>query len=94
MGFFFSSFKTLEYDWYYVFVDLCSNSTFWLTIILISSTIILKDIYFSGLIRTFRYKPYMVLQELEFRKGGYIPPDDVLAMKRAGDIELKQTVTN
>jgi len=31
---------------------------------------------------------------LEFRKGGYIPPDDVLAMKRAGDIELKQTVTN
>jgi len=92
MGFFFSSFKTLEYDWYYVFVDLCSNSTFWLTIILISSTIILKDIYFSGLIRTFRYKPYMVLQELEFRKGGYIPPDDLLAMKRAGDIELKQAV--
>ena len=94
MGFFFSSFKILEYDWYYVFFDLCSNSTFWLTVILISSAIILKDIYFSGLARTFRYKPYMILQEIEFRKGGYIPQEDFAELKRTGEVELQSTVIN
>lgn len=91
MGFFFSSFKTLEYDWYYVFMDLCSNSSFWLTIIIISSAIILKDIYLSGLVRTFNFKPYMILQEFEFRKGGYIPPEDFEQIKQSAEIEMNNS---
>jgi len=92
MGFFFSSFKVLEYDWYYVFFDLCKSPNFWLTIILICTAITLKDIYFSGIMRTFNYKPYMVLQEIEFRKGGFIPRDEITNSASGSQVELKGSI--
>jgi hypothetical protein len=48
-----------------MFVYLTDNPSFWLTVILITTAIIAKDLYLSGLERNFNYKPFHILQEVQ-----------------------------
>jgi len=64
-AFFITEIIFFDYDWYKMFVYLTENPSFWLTVILITTAIIAKDLYLSGLERNFNYKPFHILQEVQ-----------------------------
>jgi len=52
-------------DWYMMWNHLVVNPAFWLTILMLSVGILSKDLYLAGLERSFNFKPYHILQEME-----------------------------
>lgn len=83
-----------DYDWYMIFNYMTQNPSFWLTVILITTAIVGKDLYLSGLERNFNYKPFHILQEIEVRETQN-PGLDVFAYSNAGKdkVHVEMTTT-
>lgn len=45
---------------------LMANGSFWLTLLLLVTIIMAKDVYISGLERNFNFKPQHIIQEVGF----------------------------
>jgi hypothetical protein len=56
----------LDDNWYYVFDRLLNSGSFYLSVILITVVIIGKDLFLHTLDRTFNYKPFQIIQEIEY----------------------------
>jgi phospholipid-transporting ATPase len=54
-----------DYDWYMMWNRLVQNPSFWLTILMMTTGILGKDLYLAGLERNFNFKPHHILQEME-----------------------------
>lgn len=62
-----------DWAWYYIFIRLTSTTYFWLTVILLVTVVVGKDIYICALERSFNYKPYQILQEMEVLAAKNVP---------------------
>ena len=56
----------LDDNWFYVFDSLLNDGSFYLSVILITLVIVGKDLFLHTLDRTFNYKPYQIIQEIEY----------------------------
>ena len=56
---------TLDYGFFFVFRTLTGTSSYWLSVLLLCTLILGKDIYLNALDRSFNYKDYQIIQELE-----------------------------
>ena len=48
-----------------IWLELLTNSSFWLTILLLIVVVVGKDFYICGLERNFNFKAHQILQEIE-----------------------------
>ena len=62
--FFITSFIALDFNFFEVWLRLMTNKSFWLTLILLVSIVMAKDIYVCGLERNFNFKPQHIIQEV------------------------------
>lgn len=56
---------TLDYGFYYIFRTLTGTSSYWLSVLLLCTLVLGKDLYLTALERSFNYKDYQIIQELE-----------------------------
>lgn len=63
--YFITSFTLLDYNFYHVWSRLLQTGTFWLTLFLLVTIVFAKDVYFSGMERSFNFKPVHIIQEME-----------------------------
>ena len=68
------------WEWYWTFIELNGNPTFWATVFLLVVTSLCKDIYLCILDRVYNYKNYHILQEFEVKKG--IAADEAEAQEK------------
>ncbi|KAJ1396679.1 hypothetical protein B484DRAFT_438800, partial [Ochromonadaceae sp. CCMP2298] len=62
---FISSIVYLDPNFYDVWFKLMSNPSFWLSVLLLTTLVVAKDVYISGLERNFNFKPAHIIQEME-----------------------------
>ena len=60
---------TTFWEWYYTFLELNGNPSFWAIIFLVVLTTVAKDIYICILERVYNYKNYHIIQEHEVKRG-------------------------
>jgi len=65
-----------------------ANGSFWLTLLLLVTIIMAKDVYISGLERNFNFKPQHIIQEIEVTGKGHraVQPDEP-----ASDVNIEMT---
>lgn len=69
-AYFINELTFLDYTWHGLFNHLLTNGAYWLTVLLLCFAVLLKDIYFCHVERTFNYKPYHIIQEMDNELGG------------------------
>lgn len=66
VAFFITSFASLDYEFYYIWIALMKNPVFWLSLLVVTMLVVLKDVLVTSFLRFYFPSNAQIIQEVQF----------------------------
>ena len=66
VAFFITSFASLDYEFYYIWIALMKNPVFWLSLLVVTMLVVLKDVLVTSVLRFYFPSNAQIIQEVQF----------------------------